>query len=100
MWSLGYIGGAGNRIVGGGTEGDPTGAKGGIGDEVKAPIGPVGDLDGPSEDASGTIPATRHGSLIVALIAATGEPTIVGDRVVARLALRLLLHVLSMASSY
>ena len=87
---------AGNRIVGGAISRDPTGAKGGIGDEVKAPIGPVGDRSIPPKDDSGTIPTLR--SLIAAMTRALRDPRSVGDVTVARLAARLLLHVLDVNS--
>lgn len=80
-------GGAGNRIVAGATSRDPTGANGVTGDEVKAPIGPVGDRSIPLEDDSGTIRASRRRALVRALTSAMNDGVTFGDLALAQSAL-------------
>jgi hypothetical protein len=79
---------------GSGTEGDPTGANGGIGDRDIVPDALVGGGSRPPEDDSGTIPSPSREALIVALRNATGDPTVVDDLALARDVAALLAHVL------
>lgn len=74
------------RIVGAESEGDPTGANDGIGDDAEAPIAPANAPDGRGEDDSGTIPENPRRVLIDALASAVREglraatPALVKDR--------------------
>ncbi len=86
-------GGAGNRIAGGEIERDETGANGMIEGESIVPLGTDGDRSIPPKDDSGTI-RTAPRSLIAALTKASGDVRIIGDVTVARLAAKLLAHVL------
>lgn len=79
-------GGAGNRIAGGATEPDPTGANGGIGDDAMAPIAPDGDRSIPPKDDSGTIRASPRRLLILALASAVGAAEEAGDSELAEFA--------------
>jgi hypothetical protein len=83
--------------VGVGTKWDLTGAKGAIGDEEKAPIGPDGVRLIPREDDSGTIRMRSREALIQTLWRAANDPSAVGDLTLARCVVALLLHVLGSA---
>jgi hypothetical protein len=88
-------GGAGNRIVGGGTERDATGANGMIESDSIVQMTPDSDPWIPFEGDSGTIAVTSHRSLILALNKAIADPATVGDLALARLAAKVLLRVLA-----
>lgn len=80
--------------MGGGTKRDPTGAKGAIGDEAKAPVGLVGVQLIPREDDSETIRCAQRGALVEVFTHAMESPTLVGDLVLARIVAQLLLRIL------
>jgi hypothetical protein len=81
------------------TEGDPTGANGGIDDDDIAPDATLGGGSIPPKDDSGTIPPPAREALRVALRNATDDRTIVGDLVLALDVAALLMHVLGRAKS-
>lgn len=80
--------------MGAGTKKDLTGAKGAMGDEVMAPIGPNGAQLIAREDDSGTIRFAQRGALVEMFAHALKSPTCVGDLVLARLVAQLLLRIL------
>lgn len=78
--------------MGGATEENPTGAKGGIDAVAMAPIGPVGDRLIPLEDDSGTIAGNPRTALIVALAVAVRDGAASGDDLLVRIAGRVLVE--------